>query len=321
MARTFSSPAAFRQALESRLKTFAEQRAVPLNTLRLKFLIERLLARLLARPNPPWLLKGGYAMELRYHPKARTTKDIDLTVSGDERTADNEDRLERIRDELQAAADIDLGDYLHFRISASRTELAGAPQGGARFPVQALMAGRLFGSFHIDVGIGDTVHGTPDRLQGEGSAIPVERVPGRCSPRLYFTIRTGLADLRRTPGDRRDQVLCIQRPGHYIGHSYPARGILTLAYREMLPGRKGVARVGSLRGQAIPRHSAASYSDRDQPSLSGENEVETGPSCRRARGKKVRHFRNFDERPRSPYRRDNSPAKPDERCLPRLLNA
>jgi len=33
--------------------------------------------------------------------------------------------------------------------------------------VQALMAGRLFGSFHIDVGIGDTVPGTPDRLQGE----------------------------------------------------------------------------------------------------------------------------------------------------------
>ncbi len=167
MARTFSSPAAFRQALERRLKTLAEERAVPLNTLRLKLLIERLLARLFARPSPPWLLKGGYAMELRYRPKARTTKDVDLTVSADEGVASVEGRLERIRDDLQTAADIDLGDCLNFQIAASRTELLGAPQGGARFPVQARMAGRVFGSFHIDVGIGDVLHGTPERLQAE----------------------------------------------------------------------------------------------------------------------------------------------------------
>ena len=166
MARTFSSPVAFRQALERRLKTMAEERAVPLNTVRLKLLIERLLARLFAGPNPPWLLKGGYAMELRYRPRARTTKDIDLTMGADEHVASLESRLERIRDELQAAADIDLGDHLDFLIAASRTELLGAPQGGARFPVQARMAGRVFGSFHIDVGIGDALHGTPERLQG-----------------------------------------------------------------------------------------------------------------------------------------------------------
>ena len=167
MARLFSSPAAFRQALERRLKTAAEERNVPLNTLRLKFVIERLLARLFARPNPPWLLKGGYAMELRYRPHARTTKDIDLSVAADEHTADLKSRLERIRDELQAAADADLGDHLTFRIATPRTELLGAPQGGARFPVEALMAGRVFGSFHIDVGIGDALHGVPELLRGE----------------------------------------------------------------------------------------------------------------------------------------------------------
>lgn len=167
MARSFANPAAFRQALERRLKTAAEERDVPLNTLRLKFFIERLLARLFARPNPPWLLKGGYAMELRYRPHARTTKDIDLSVAVDEHTADLKSRLERIRDELQTAADVDLGDYLTFRIAAPRTELLGAPQGGARFPVEALMAGRVFGSFHIDVGIGDALHGVPELLRGE----------------------------------------------------------------------------------------------------------------------------------------------------------
>ncbi|MBN2562363.1 MAG: nucleotidyl transferase AbiEii/AbiGii toxin family protein [Phycisphaerae bacterium] len=167
MARSFSSPAAFRQALERRLKTTAEERNVPLNTLRLKFVIERLLARLFARPNPPWLLKGGYAMELRYRPHARTTKDIDLSVGADEQDVDLKVRLDRIRDELQVAADVDLGDYLTFRIATPRTELLGAPQGGARFPVEALMAGRVFGGFHIDVGIGDALHGEPERLHGE----------------------------------------------------------------------------------------------------------------------------------------------------------
>ena len=167
MARSFSNPAAFRQAIERRLKTAAEERNVPLNTLRLKFVIERLLARLFARPNPPWLLKGGYAMELRYRPHARTTKDINLSVAADEHTADLKSRLERIRDELQTAADVDLGDYLTFRIATPRTELLGAPQGGARFPVEAVMAGRVFGSFHIDVGIGDALHGVPELLRGE----------------------------------------------------------------------------------------------------------------------------------------------------------
>ena len=80
MAKTFKTGAAFRQALEQRLKTAAEERGVPLNTLRLKLTIERLLARLFAKPEPPWLLKGGYAMELRYRPNARTTKDVDLSI-------------------------------------------------------------------------------------------------------------------------------------------------------------------------------------------------------------------------------------------------
>jgi len=167
MPRKFTSPTAFRQALERRLKNIADGRGVPLHTLRLKLMIERLLARLFARPNPPWLLKGGYAMELRYRPNARTTKDIDLSISGPESESDLKTLLAQIRDDLQAAAETDLGDYLTFRIAEPSTQLQGAPQGGARFPVEARMAGRVFGSFHVDVGIGDAIYGVPERLQGE----------------------------------------------------------------------------------------------------------------------------------------------------------
>ncbi len=59
MARTFATPAAFKASLEARLKNVAAQRGADINSLRLKLVIEPLLARLFASPNPPWILKGG----------------------------------------------------------------------------------------------------------------------------------------------------------------------------------------------------------------------------------------------------------------------
>src|SRR5262249_30146466 len=82
MASRFGSAAAFKASLEAHLKKIALERNAPITTLQLKLVIERLLARLFRDPEPPWLLKGGFAMDLRFRPKARTTKDVDLSVSG-----------------------------------------------------------------------------------------------------------------------------------------------------------------------------------------------------------------------------------------------
>lgn len=150
MGKSFKTAAAFRTSLEERLKQTATESGVQLNSLRLKFVIERLLARLFAASNPPWLLKGGYAMELRYRPQARTTKDIDLSVKTGEGVLAA--RLERIREEIQEAAERDLGDYFEFQIGMPSSELQGAPDGGARFPVNAPLAGRTFAKFHLDIG-------------------------------------------------------------------------------------------------------------------------------------------------------------------------
>jgi hypothetical protein len=165
MAKAFKTAAAFRTSLEERLKQVAADSGLPLMSLRLKVVIERLLARLFASQRAPWLLKGGYAMELRYRPKARTTKDIDLAVP----SADGElaARLARIRDEMQTAADNDLNDYFVFQIGSQSAELQGAPEGGARFPVNALLAGRTFARFHIDVGFGDSALSGPEELIGQ----------------------------------------------------------------------------------------------------------------------------------------------------------
>ncbi|MCL2645565.1 MAG: nucleotidyl transferase AbiEii/AbiGii toxin family protein [Phycisphaerales bacterium] len=166
MIKSFASPAAFKTSLEARIRTIAGQRDVPINTLRLKLVIERLLARLFSQKNPPWVLKGGYAMELRYRPRARTTRDIDLTYDASG-SMELQARIRYVREQLQAAADIDLSDYLAFRIEEAQTELAGAPLGGARFPCEAFLAGKTYGRFHIDVGFGDDVGTATEMLSGD----------------------------------------------------------------------------------------------------------------------------------------------------------
>lgn len=168
MIRQFKTAGAFKTSLESRLKALAEERNVPLHTVRLKVVIERLLARLFHAAAPVWLLKGGFAMELRYRPRARTTKDVDLTVALGVLDDARARSPERLRDQLQQAVEVDLGDYLEFRIGAAQRELDAAPLGGARFPCEALLAGKSYAKFHIDVGCGDAVVGVPEVLTGEG---------------------------------------------------------------------------------------------------------------------------------------------------------
>jgi hypothetical protein len=165
--KRFTTAAAFKASLEDRLKRAAADRGVPMNTLRLKFVMERLLARLFAVADPPWLLKGGYAMELRYRPRARTTRDLDLSVANPAMAATLAARLTSIREELQAAAAVDPGDYLRYTIAAPLTELQGAPLGGARFPCEVTLAGKLYGRFHLDLGFGDASTGVPERLTGD----------------------------------------------------------------------------------------------------------------------------------------------------------
>jgi hypothetical protein len=75
----YASATAFRVALESRLKKMAQAEGLDLQRLRRQAAFDRLLCRLFAEPDAPWLLKGGYAMELRLK-TARTTRDIDLAM-------------------------------------------------------------------------------------------------------------------------------------------------------------------------------------------------------------------------------------------------
>jgi len=166
MAKRFGTAAAFKASLEARLRTLAAERGTPLSTLQLKFVIERLLARLFLAPEPPWLLKGGFAMDLRFRPWARTTKDVDLAVAL-ATEAPPIDFSGSFRERLQEAADVDLGDHLSYRIGTPRRELTAAPRGGARYPCNAVLVGKTYAKFHIDVGCGDPPVGEPERIVGD----------------------------------------------------------------------------------------------------------------------------------------------------------
>jgi predicted nucleotidyltransferase component of viral defense system len=169
-AKSYKTSGAFRTALEARLQARARETATDLQRLRRQVAFDRFLARIFSKgPKAmyPWVLKGGYAMELRTH-SARTTKDIDLSLH-DSTPVSREPakRREQLRAMLQEATATRLEDHFEFLIAEAREELDGAPGGGCRYPVEARMDGREFARFRVDVGVGDEVLEPLDIVTGE----------------------------------------------------------------------------------------------------------------------------------------------------------
>lgn len=153
--RTYATAGAFRRALEERLKRASLTDQIDPNRLRRQVSFDRLLARLFREESAPWVLKGGYALELRFK-AARSTVDIDLTVQRVAASASG-DQNQIVREMLQSAADISLGDWFEFVVGPASMDLTAAPYGGARYPVEARMGERVFARFHLDAGVGDVV--------------------------------------------------------------------------------------------------------------------------------------------------------------------
>lgn len=178
MTRTYATATAFRQALEGRLYSLAQREGTDLQRLRRQVAFDRLLCRLFQDHRCPWILKGGYAMELRLS-ESRTTRDIDL---GTRRPVEGSGNLsERILTTLQDAAATDLGDFFTFLIGQALMDLDAAPYGGARYPVEARMDGRTFVRFHLDVASGDAVIEPYEEVRGRDwlgfAGIPTRAFP------------------------------------------------------------------------------------------------------------------------------------------------
>ena len=159
--RTYSSPEAFKQALEQRLRSSMKSGA-ELARKRQLLVFDRVLARIVAVLGDTATLKGGLALELRLE-RARTTKDVDLRMPGSP---------DDILAKLQDAGRRDLGDFMTFEFGPNDEHPAiqndGMRYEGLRFRTECKLAGKLYGQrFGVDVAFGDPMLGEPDVATGE----------------------------------------------------------------------------------------------------------------------------------------------------------
>lgn len=176
--RRYATPAAFKHALEERLRAVSERHHTPVHRVRQRLVFDRFLARVFAEFGGAALLKGGAVLELRLS-RARTTKDVDLRLTGSP-----EGLLER----LQAAGRRDAGDHLLFEIGPGShgdvIDGEGLVYEGRRFRAEARLAGKVYGDpFGVDVAFGDVLTGAPDVMEGS-DLLDFAGVP-RSQLRLY----------------------------------------------------------------------------------------------------------------------------------------
>jgi len=220
--RNYASATAFRVALEDRLKRLAQEENIDLQRVRRQAAFDRLLCRLFAKPDGPWLLKGGYAMELRLK-TARTTRDMDIALKQlPMPTRDWDANASTVLEALREVGLLDLGDFFTFVFGDAVQDLDAAPYGGARFPVDARLAGRSFVRFHLDVSTGDVLREPYESLAGRdwlGFAGVASATFRAVSPEEQFAEKLHAYTLPRVGRENTrvkdlvDLVLLIERAG------------------------------------------------------------------------------------------------------------
>lgn len=140
--REFATPAAFRAAVEARLRERGRRLGAPAYIVRRQAALERLIVRLTRVAPNRWALKGGLALETRLGERARVSVDFD---------ADHAHGAEAARADLQRAAIEDVGDHFGFAIVGSE-ELREAGVGLAvRYKLESSIAERAFEPLQVDV--------------------------------------------------------------------------------------------------------------------------------------------------------------------------
>jgi hypothetical protein len=164
--------------------------------LRRHFVFQRILVRLSADDN--WVLKGGFALEVRLGLDARATKDLDLAMLEDLDGIEAQDRL-------LDALDADAGDGLTFQVSPPRaiaSDDAGNP--GWKFTVTSVLGGKVFASLRLDVvarsaeiaGGVDTIEVPPPILAERlsSAAMPAVDIAQHAAEKFHAMARTYAGD-------------------------------------------------------------------------------------------------------------------------------
>jgi hypothetical protein len=152
----YATAAAFRQALEDRLKTEAAKSGLSIARLRKRVAFELFLRRLVAVAPNRWVLKGALALDFRFQATTRPTRDMDLG---------RDDSEDAAVEDFAAAQELALDDF--FTFAAVRTDALDDIDDfrAIRFNVTAELAGRVFDQFVVDVGFADPVSWAPDTIE------------------------------------------------------------------------------------------------------------------------------------------------------------
>lgn len=144
------TPAGRRTGLLVRMGNAARDAGVVPRRIHLVIAIDRLLVRLLDAAPGRWVVKGGYANQLRRPDDARFTEDLDLKIDA---------AIETAPDLLASGFAHDLADDFSYEVAAIPAPLDGPPGGGLRFVVVARLAGTELVRFKVDVSAADVVVG------------------------------------------------------------------------------------------------------------------------------------------------------------------
>jgi len=140
--RQYPSPAAFRSAIDSRLRNYARKVGVPAQVVRRQAALERLMARLARVAPGRWALKGGLALDTRLPEHASASMDMDI---------DHVLGAEAAREDLLRAAAEDLDDHFAFAILGSEEVQEGGRPLALRYRFEASVAGVAFEPLQVDV--------------------------------------------------------------------------------------------------------------------------------------------------------------------------
>jgi Nucleotidyl transferase AbiEii toxin, Type IV TA system len=150
--RSYESPAAFRTALTTRLKTAAETSRWTLHELQRQMAYDRLLERLYL-VDDGWIVKGAAALIAR-DIGVRATIDIDVYRDAEREVAEAD---------LHQAAAMDIGDWFRFELGPPQVVADAAS--GVRLPITAYIGASIWVKFHVDlVGSDITMTGQPERV-------------------------------------------------------------------------------------------------------------------------------------------------------------
>jgi hypothetical protein len=147
----YATPTDFNRALADRIASAAKAQPYSVPQLRRQFAYGRLLCRVFLHGPEQWVLKGATGLLSRIPGRARHSMDVDLYFSG---------ALEQAIDDLQEAADADVGDFFSFDVSPGAA-LAGQTAGRV-LRVTAYLGDKVFETFPVDVVVTHTMTAEPD---------------------------------------------------------------------------------------------------------------------------------------------------------------